>query len=158
MSAPVFVDTNVLVYREDGSDPDKQYRAVGWIEHLARHRSARISIQVLQELYATLTRKVTPAFDAHEAQGIVRDLAVWQPVAVNMPIMERAWQLQARYSLSWWDALIVGAAQASGCSVLLTEDLQHGQLFDRVRVIDPFSSPGRTPQQVLASLPAWKPE
>ena len=76
MTAPVFVDTNVLVYRQDGSDPTKQSRADDWIAHLARLRAARISFQVLQELYATLTRKLKPAFDAEEAQGIVRDLAV----------------------------------------------------------------------------------
>ena len=74
MTAPVFVDTNVLVYRQDGSDPTKQSRADDWIAHLARLRAARISFQVLQELYATLTRKLKPAFDAEEAQGIVRDL------------------------------------------------------------------------------------
>lgn len=157
MSAPVFVDTNVLVYREDSSDPAKQSRAASWIGHLAHRRSARISIQVLQELYATLTRKVTPVFEADEARSIVRDLAVWQPVAINMPIMERAWQLQERHRMSWWDALILGAAQASNCTVLLTEDLQHGQMIDRVRIIDPFASPDRTPQQILASLPARKP-
>ena len=154
MTAPVFVDTNVLVYREDGSDPARQSRANDWIVHLARRRAARISFQVLQELYATLTRKLKPAFDAGEAQGIVRDLAVWQPAVVDLAILERGWLLQERHSLSWWDALIVAAAQVCGCSALLTEDLQHGQIFGRVRVIDPFESPERMPEEVLATLEA----
>ena len=153
MTAPVFVDTNVLVYRQDGSDPAKQFRADDWIAHLVRRRAARISFQVLQELYATLTRKLKPAFDAEEARGIVRDLAVWQPVVVDLAVLERGWLLQGRHSLSWWDALIVGAAQSCACSALLTEDLQHGQTFGRVRVIDPFRSPERTPEDVLAALP-----
>ena len=63
--------------------------------------------------------------------------------------MERSWLLQQRYSLSWWDALIVAAAQSCECSVLLTEDLQHGQIFGEVRVVDPFRWPDRTPAEVL---------
>jgi len=62
------------------------------------------------------------------------------------------WFLQDRFSLSWWDALIVAAAQMCECEVLLTEDLQHGQVFDTVRVVDPFASPERTPEEVLTKL------
>ena len=131
MTAPVFVDTNVLVYRHDSTDPVKQSRADDWIRFLARHRLARISFQVLQELYVTLSRKLEPKFDADEAKGIVRDLAAWQPVAVDLAIMERSWLLQQRCALSWWDALIVGAAQSCECAVLVTEDLQHGQLLGK---------------------------
>lgn len=154
MTVPVFVDTNVLVYRHDGSDPARQARAEDWIVHLVRGRSARISFQVLQELYSTLTRKLKPAFDAREAQGIVRDLAVWRPETVDLAILERGWLLQERYALSWWDALIVAAAQSCACRGLLTEDLQHGQSFGRVRVIDPFASPERTPGEILSALEA----
>lgn len=152
MTAPVFVDTNVLVYRHDSSDPAKQSRANDWITLLVRRRSARISFQVLQELYAALTRKLKTDYNTREAQDIVRDLAAWRPVAVDLPTMERSWFLQQRYSLSWWDSLIVAAAQSCECSVLLTEDLQHGQIFDGVRVIDPFKSPARTPAEVLETL------
>lgn len=152
MIGPVFVDTNVLVYRQDGSIAAKQSRANDWIVHLVRRRAARVSFQVLQELYATLTRKVKPAFDAGEARAIVRDLAVWRPVAIDLAILERGWHIQERYVLSWWDSLIVAAAQSSGCSVLLTEDLQHGQILGRLRVVDPFRSPELTPGDVLATL------
>ena len=152
MTGPVFVDTNVLVYRLDASNQSKQSRAENWIAYLGHHRAARISFQVLQELYATLTRKVKPAFDAEKARAIVRDLAGWQPVAADLAILERAWRIQERYILSWWDALIVAAAHSAACSALLTEDLQHGQLLGQVRVIDPFASPELAPQEVLASL------
>ncbi len=103
------------------------------------------------ELYSSLTRKLE-GFPVDKAQRIVRGVAAWQPVARDFPLMERAWLLQERYALSWWDALIVAAAQSSGCSVLLTEDLQHGQLLDEVRVIDPFRSPERTPAELLDAL------
>ena len=79
-------------------------------------------------------------------------LTEWRPVAVNRALLDRAWLLESRYLLSWWDALIVAAAQTCGCEILLTEDLQHDQEFGMVRVIDPFASPDRTPEEVLESL------
>ena len=82
----------------------------------------------------------------------MRGLAEWQPVALDLAILERGWLLQERYSLSWWDALIVAAAQSCACSALLTEDLQHNQMFGDVRIIDPFASPERTPEDILATL------
>ena len=86
---------------------------------------------------------------ASQAQSVIRDLAAWRPLPIDMAILERAWLLQGSFSLSWWDALIVAAAQTSKCGVLLTEDLQHGQVFDTVRVIDPFKTPERTPAQIM---------
>ncbi len=153
MTAPVFVDTNVPVYRQDGSDPAKQSRDwIAHLKHLARLRAVRISFQVLQEMYATLTRKLKLAFDAEKVQGIVRDLAVWRPVVVDLAILERGWLLQQRHSLSWWDALIVAAAQSCARSALLTEDLQHGRIFGQVQSIDPFAPLDRRPEDVLAMM------
>ena len=152
MTATVFVDTNVIVYRHDASDSAKQLQADRWLRHLAHNRSGKLSFQVMQELYSTLTRKLRPGFEAREAQDIVRDLMAWQPVATDFSVMERAWRLQESRLLSWWDALIVAAAQSTACDVLLTEDLQHGQAFGRVRVLDPFESPDRAPAEVLESL------
>ena len=149
MTGPVFVDTNVLVYRSDASDGAKQARANEWYVFLWRSRAGRLSVQVLLELYSTLTRKMKPGFDAREARQIVRELTEWQPIAVGLTVVERAWSLEERYSLSWWDALIVAAAQAGECPVLLTEDLQHGQAFDHVRIVNPFADPGRTPSEIL---------
>ena len=140
MTGLVFVDTNVFVYRHDSSDPLKQSRAEQWITLLVRHHSGRLSFQVLQELYTTLTRRRLN-FDRSQAREIVKLLTEWRPVAVNRELLDRAWLLESRHLLSWWDALIVAAAQTCGCEVLLTEDLQHGYEFDEVRVIDPFASP-----------------
>ncbi|MYF28742.1 MAG: PIN domain-containing protein [Gammaproteobacteria bacterium] len=152
MTAPVFVDTNVLVYRHDSTDPAKQSRADEWLSTLVHERAARVSYQVLQELFVTLTRKVQPPTADPEAREIVRDLASWQPIAIDLAIMERAWVNQQRYLLSWWDALIVAAAQSSGCIALLTEDLQHGQALGDVRVVNPFATPNSTAQAILAGL------
>ena len=152
MTGPVFVDTNVLVYRFDATDQLKQLRADSWLRLLAADRSGRLSFQVLQEFYVTLTKKLKAGFAPEEVREIVRDLIAWQPVTIDLAVLENAWALQERYSLSWWDALIVGAAQVSNCPVLLTEDLQHGQRVGTVRVIDPFAAPERAPAEVLASL------
>ena len=148
MTGPVFVDTNVFVYRHDDSVPAKQARAEQWISFLARNRAGRLSYQVLQELYATLTRPRLN-FDPAEARRIVQLLSVWQPLQIDIGILERAWQVQERHALSWWDALIVAASQAGQCSILLTEDLQPGQVFDSVRVVDPFASPDKQPQEIV---------
>ena len=122
--------------------------------HLRRLRLRRISFEVLQELYATLTRKLVPQFDVQEGRALIRDLAAWQPVAADLALLERAWRLEARYSLSWWDALIVAAAQAGAYRALLTEHLQHGQMFGPVGVIDPFASPEWPPAELLAASEA----
>ena len=114
-------------------------------------RTGRVSFQVLQELYAVLTRKVEPAVSTSKAQSIVRDLESWKPAPIDRRILERAWSIEARYSVSWWDALILAAAQTCRCEVLLTEDLQHGQTFDTLRVIDPFVERDRTPAEILTA-------
>lgn len=151
MSALVFVDTNVFVYRHDRGDPAKQARADEWIAHLARSRTGRLSFQVLQELYVTLTGKARIGVAPTEARGIVQDLTVWQPVAIDLGILERAWHIQDGHSVSWWDAVIVAAAQSLGCSILLTEDLQHGHAFGEVRVVDPFRSRELAPAQIVGA-------
>ena len=149
MTGPVFVDTNVFVYHHDLSDPVKQRLAAQWIEWLAITRTGRLSFQVLQELFATLTRTRGPSFSPSEAREIVETLAVWRPIQTDLALLQRGWAIQERYRLSWWDSLIVAAAQASACRILLTEDLQDGQVLDGVRVVDPFASPDRNPREAL---------
>ena len=147
MIGPVFVDTNVFVYRHDDSVPAKQSRAEQWITFLFESRTVRLSYQVLQELYVTLTRPRLK-FDPSEARRIVQLLSAWQPLRMDLGILERAWEGQERRAVSWWDALII-AAQASECPVLLTEDLQAGQVFDGVTVVDPFALADHKPEDVL---------
>jgi predicted nucleic acid-binding protein len=138
MTARLFVDTNVLVYSFDQKEPEKQRRAQDWLDHLWSTRAGRISFQVLQEFYVIVTRKLEPGLDSETARKIVQSLWAWQPVATDERTFLAAWSLQDRFHLSWWDALIVAAARSTGCSVLLTEDLQHGQDLEGLKVIDPF--------------------
>jgi len=137
----VFVDTNVLVYDQDASEANKQPVAHRWLEHLWRTRRGRLSAQVLSEYYVTVTRKLSPSRSPELARADVRDLLLWRPVPIDGGVLGGAWALEDRYGLSWWDALVVSAAQVAGCAHLLTEDLQDGQDFDGVRVLDPFRHP-----------------
>ena len=136
----VFVDTNVFVYQFDLSEPTKQARCSSWLESLWNDGQGRLSVQVLQELYVTLTGpKLKQPVDPSEARIAIEALfSSWDPLVLDRSTFQGAWALQDRYSLSWWDALIVSAAQSLGCSTLLTEDLSHGQDLDGVRVVSPF--------------------
>lgn len=137
MTALVFVDTNDFIYALDQADLKKQEAALLWRAELWRSRLGRISFQVLQEFYAKVIQKWPGAREA--ARSEVRDLLAWAPVSINAELLERGWEIQNRYQLSFWDALIVAAAKAVGCQYLLTEDLQTNQNFDGLVVINPFS-------------------
>jgi predicted nucleic acid-binding protein len=83
---------------------------------------------------------LTPALSPDEAQTEIRTFFAWRPRVLDTATIEQAWQVQGRYRFNWWDALIVAAAQLSGCSQLLTEDLQAGQNLDGLVVVNPFAS------------------
>ena len=134
----VFVDTNGLVYAIDTAAGERHRAARRWTEALWKNQRGRVSVQVLQEFYATTTRKLCPGLSAAEAQTEVRSMLTWSPVEISAPILERAWLIESRYQLSWWNALIVASAQTIGCRILLTEDLQDGQEIDGLRIVSPF--------------------
>lgn len=140
ITAPVFVDSNVLVYARDASHAVKQRQASVWMTELWRSRRGRLSFQVLTEYYVTVTRKLRPGLDEETARQDVRALLAWKPVSLDKRILEEAWRTQDRHGLSFWDALIVGAAQAGACRYLLTEDLQHQQRIGNVVIVNPFRS------------------
>jgi predicted nucleic acid-binding protein len=133
-----FVDANVLACARDASESTKQPAAERWLRLLWATRSGRESAQVLNEYYSVVTEQLRPGLSRDEARADVRNLMAWAPVPTDGPVVEGAWTVQDRYGLSWWDALVVSAAQEAGCAWLLTEDLQHGQALDGVTVVDPF--------------------
>ncbi len=135
----VFVDTNVLLYAQDPRDPQKQNAAVQWLSWCWRSQSGGLSTQVLNELYANL-RRIAPSLAVSEARAIVRRYRGWKCWTVDDATVDLAWQLQDRFPLSYWDSLMVAAAQQMGGAYLLSEDLQHEQYFDNVQVINPFKA------------------
>lgn len=136
MSDLVFVDTNVLIYRIDSVVPAKQEHAATWLTELWSRRTGRISFQVLQEYFVKAVQKTPDLRETIRTE--IRDLLAWRPISVDGPVLERAWKIQDRYKLSFWDALIVAAARATSCQWLLTEDLRDGQTIDGITVVDPF--------------------
>ena len=138
MTALVFVDTNLFVYAHQANEPLKQPVARRWLERLWGDHSGRTSVQVLNEYYATLTRRIKPGVAAADAWDAVRNLMAWNPQPIDCDLLSSAHEIERRYQLSWWDSLIVGSAQAQSCSLLLTEDLQDRALFGTVTVRNPF--------------------
>jgi predicted nucleic acid-binding protein len=131
-----FLDTNVFVYLFDRDAPAKQQRAREIVSDVGAE--AVLSTQVLQEFYVSVTRKLARPLTPADAEGAVRDLALLEVVVVDVPIVKRAVTLSRADALSFWDALIVEAARAHGCTRLLSEDLQDGRAFGDLHVENPF--------------------
>jgi len=139
MTGRTFVDSNVLVYARDTRDRAKQARAADWLAMLWRARTGRIGIQVLSEYYVTVTRKLRPGLSADEAWDDVRLLMSWRPQPLDEQLLEHGRDIERRFRLSWWDSLVVAAAQLQDCSTLLSEGFQNGMEFDTVVVSNPFA-------------------
>jgi predicted nucleic acid-binding protein len=140
MTVPCFVDANILVYAHNPAEALKYAVARDLLQGLWADLSARTSVQALNEFYTVVTRKISKRMGADSAWAEVEEFFRWNPQQIDTDLLRRARQIEARYKLSWWDSLIVAAAQLQGCSLLYTEDLQHGAIFDGVRVVNPFIS------------------
>ena len=133
-----FFDTNLLVYLFDSASPEKQVKAREVFTVRAQRDEVLLSTQVLQEFYVAVTRKLASPLSADEAERLVRDFAVFPVVSTDAPLVVAAVALSRRHRLSLWDAMIVVAARAGGATELLSEDPQHGQVLEGVRVVNPF--------------------
>ena len=129
MSDRYFVDTNILMYAHDTSAGAKHERARSLIEELWRDRSGVVSTQVLQELSVNLRRKAGQPLGVKATRDIVADYLTWQVVVNGGESILEALDLESRYRISFWDALVIQAAQASGAEVLYSEDLSDGQMY-----------------------------
>lgn len=138
MSDRYFIDTNVLMYAHDSAAGEKHQRAKVLVEELWETRAGVVSTQVLQELAVNLRRKAKKPLDPKATRDVVSDYLTWQVVVNGGDSILEALDLEAKYQISFWDALIVQAAHVSGAEVLYSEDLSDGQAFGAVRVINPF--------------------
>jgi predicted nucleic acid-binding protein len=136
MSAPAFVDTNVLLYADDRADPRKRERAQELIREVVRDRNGRLSLQVLQEYFSAATRKL--GLDAEAARRRVEIYSRLDVVKLEVVDLFGAIDLHRLHRLSIWDALILRAALISGCRRLYTEDLQHGFRIETLELVNPF--------------------
>jgi predicted nucleic acid-binding protein len=136
MSARSFLDTNVLLYTDAVDAPAKHRRALDLLAEQRRARTGVVSLQVLQEYFVAATRKL--AVDAAVARRKVELFANYHLVVLDIEDVLAAIDLHRLRQISFWDALVVRAAKEGGCSVLYSEDLQHGQSVDGVRIVNPF--------------------
>jgi predicted nucleic acid-binding protein len=138
MSVEVFVDTNILLYAHDRGAGAKHSAARELVESLWQKRSAAISTQVLQELSVNLRRKVARPLDERAVRDMISDYLAWHVIVNTGESVLEALDIGDRYGVSFWDALIIHAAQRSGAEILYSEDLSHGQVYGSVRVLDPL--------------------
>ena len=131
-----FIDTNILVYTDDPRDPVKQTKAVQLIRDLMSTRVGTVSLQVLQEYFTTATGRLKLAADI--AKQRVEAFALMHVMEPALADILAAIDFHRLHRVSFWDALILRAAKQSGCRLLLSEDLQHGQIVDGVRIVNPF--------------------
>ncbi len=138
MSDKCFVDTNILMYAHDATAGARHERAKALVQELWRERTGVVSTQVLQELTVNLRRKAAKPLDAKATREVIADYLTWHVVVNSGASVLEALDLEQRYRISFWDALIVHAAEASGASVLYSEDLSNGQRYGAVEVVNPL--------------------
>lgn len=136
MIASTFLDTNILVYAAAGREheEDKRERAVVLMET----EDFAVSAQVLQEFFVVVTRKIAVPLPLSEAVEWIEVLETFPCVVVDLQLVKVAIEVSTRHTISYWDAAIVAAAKACGATTLFSEDLNHNQHYDGVRVVNPF--------------------
>lgn len=138
MNDRVFIDSNILVYCFDSANPPKKAKALSIIEELWGTSSGVLSLQVLKEFFVTVTEKLSDKMDYTTAKATVIDLLTWNMHYESPASFKKALDIMKRYRLSIWDANIVSAAVLSGCDFLYSEDLQHRQAIESIRIVNPF--------------------
>ncbi len=132
------MDTNVLVYAYDRRDPVKQSKAVELLSTHIQEQTATVSAQVLGEFFNAVTHRIPEPLPTEEAQEAVYAISALEVVALDLTLVRRAISTHRRYGISYWDALIVSAAESAGCTRILSEDLNSGQAYHGIVVINPF--------------------
>jgi predicted nucleic acid-binding protein len=138
MTAKVFVDTNILIYAYDRDAGEKHRLASDLIRRLWIEGNGVLSTQVLQEFYVNTTAKIPKPIPYSKARAVISRYLVWQVEANTPESVLRASEIQERHRLSFWDTLIIAAATQAGAENLYTEDLNHGQVIEGVKVVNPF--------------------
>jgi predicted nucleic acid-binding protein len=138
MTEVVFVDTNILVYANDLTAGEKHTRAARALELLWVEQTGRISVQVLQECYVTVTQKL--AIARSHAREIVKNYTPWVQYSTTPETILRASEISELAQMSFWDGLIVASAEQAGASLLYTEDLNAGQTIAGVKIVNPLST------------------
>jgi predicted nucleic acid-binding protein len=149
MTDRVFVDTNVLIYAHDRDAGGKHDQAVHELDVLWESRNGVVSLQVLQEFYVNVTRKIPHPLDPEVAAQVVEDFAPWEGPALRAADVVAASRIATAHRLSFWDALIVRAAMRCHATRILSEDLNAGPVIEGIEIVNPFAvsdPPPRSPR------------
>ncbi len=141
MSDKYFVDTNILVYAHERSAGVKQQRAKQLLVQLWNSGNGVLSTQVLQELCINLRRKAGNPLSIDEVRLLIRNYSTWEVVANTPASVLKALDIETRFKISFWDALIIQAAEEAGASVLYSEDLAAAQFYGAIQVVNPLIDP-----------------
>jgi len=139
MSDKAFLDTNVLVYAYDRSDPIRQRRAQELLEAGIADGETYLSAQVLGEFFVVVTQKIKSPMSTDEAYEVVQLLSRLPVVEIDAGLAMRAIENRKEFGISYWDGLIVAAAERSGCTRILSEDFTHGRSYRNIQTVNPFA-------------------
>ena len=134
-----FLDTNILVYADDGTDAEKQKTAIRLVAEGIRNGQAVVSTQVLSEFWVTVTQKIQVTLDSEEAEKEMDRFKAMRIVGIEYDTVRAAIHLQKRFRISYWDSLIIAAAAIAGCRCVYSEDLNTGQSFNGLSIVNPFA-------------------
>jgi predicted nucleic acid-binding protein len=138
MAQKYFVDTNILIYAHDRSAGEKHNRARQLIERLWASGEGVLSTQVLQELCINLRRKVARPPSVEEVRQLLQDYLSWEVVLNKPESVLQALAIEVQYKISFWDALVLQAAETAGATILYSEDLSAGRRYGSIQVMNPL--------------------
>ena len=139
MKGADFIDTNILVYAYDNHFPDKQQRAQEILIRAVKNGSGVLSTQVLGEFFTVVTEKIKVPLSVKNARDIIKYMGSMPVQEIDLLIVNRAIDTLEQYKISYWDSLIIAAAERAGCNHILSEDLNAGQKYHEMEIINPFS-------------------
>ena len=135
-----FIDSNVLIYSYDSAEPDKRSVAQQLIASLVGNGTGFLSVQVLGEFFVSVTRRIPNPLSIEEADAAVDLIGSLPVIDIDSAMVRRAIATHSRYGTSYWDSLIIAAAERAGCSTILSEDMNSGQSYHGILAVNPFSS------------------
>lgn len=133
-----FIDTNILVYAYDIDEPVKQARAREILKQGIEGETAVLSVQVIGEFFTVVTKRIPNPLSAEEAEQVLDLLSILPVIDLDFRMVRHAIEIHRQHGIAYWDALIVAAAHRAECTQILTEDLNAGQSYEGVTVVNPF--------------------
>ena len=133
-----FFETDILIYAADRSEPEKQLQARRLLKNAIENETGVVSVQVLGEFFYVVTRRIPNPLSVEEAEEVINRVVVLPVVELDWGLVQRAIDTHKQYGITYWDSLIVAAAERAGCTRIVSEDLNSGQSYHGMVVVDPF--------------------